>query len=83
MLSSIDPALNNYLSRLKTVKSDQVIKLYEIITEKNYIVVVTEQVIYGTIANGLINCRKLDETDSVFVSKYLLTGYMDIARAGI
>lgn len=83
LLTSVDPALNNYLNRLKTVRSDQVIKFYEIIIEKNYLVVVTEQVIYGTVANGLINCRKFDETDAVFVCKYLLTGYMDVARAGI
>ena len=43
----------------------------------------SEQVIYGTVANGLVNCKKFDDSDAVFVCKYLLTGYMDIARAGI
>lgn len=71
------------MNRLKSVRSDQVIKFYEIIIEKNYLIVVSEQVIYGTVASGLINCKKFDETDAVFVCKYLLTGYMDIARAGI
>lgn len=83
MLTSVDPALSNYLSRLKSVKSEQIIKFYEIISEKNFLIVVTEQIIYGTVANGLINCKKFDETDAVFICKYLLTGYMDIARAGI
>ena len=38
---------------------------------KIHSIVVTEQVTFGTVANGLINCKKFDETDAVFVCKYL------------
>ena len=51
--------------------------------ENDFMVVVTEQISYGTVASGLVNCKKFDDNDALFICKYLLTGYMDVLRAGV
>ena len=81
--STIDPSLPSYLNKLKSTKSEQVIKIYEIISETSFLVVVTEQVTYGTLEAALIQCKKLDENDACFMAKYLLTGFVDAARNGV
>ncbi len=53
------------------------------IVENDFIVVVTEQINYGSLATGLASCKKLDDNDALFLCKYLLTGYMEVVRTGI
>ena len=43
----------------------------------------TEEVTYGTLKNGLVNCKKFDDYDSIFILKYLLNGYVDLQRSGV
>jgi hypothetical protein len=59
-----------------------VIKIYEVISQGSSVAVVTEQVTFGTLEMALNQCRKLDESDALYVAKYLLTGYMEAARNG-
>ena len=40
--STIDPSLSGYLSKLKTTKSDQVIKIYDLIIQDSCLAIVTE-----------------------------------------
>ena len=40
-MGSPNPTLTNYLNKLKGTKSEQVIKIYEIISETNFLVLIT------------------------------------------
>jgi DNA-binding protein Fis len=39
--STIDSSLSSYLSKLKTIKSDHVIKIYDLIIQENCLAIVT------------------------------------------
>ena len=52
--------LPKYLKKLKEVKSDQVIKIYELSSEQSSLLLITEQANYGTLKQGLSACHHLD-----------------------
>lgn len=52
--------LPKYLKKLKDVKSDFVIKVFELSIEQSSILLVTEQVTFGTLKKALRTCEHLD-----------------------
>lgn len=72
--------LPKYLKKLKDVKSDFVIKVFELSIEQSSILVVTEQVTFGTLKKALRTCEHLDENDSVFIARMMLNGHVDMLR---
>jgi hypothetical protein len=72
--------LNKYLKKLKDAKSDYVVKIYELIYDQNSLLLITEQVTYSNLKKALISSQRLDEQDSIFISKSLLSGHTDLLR---
>lgn len=46
-------------------------------------VIVQEKCEYGTLRKALVKCSRLDDDDSVFISKMLLNGHIDLLRQGV
>lgn len=72
--------LPKYLKKLKEVRSEFVIKVFELVSDQSSMLVITEQVTYGTLKRGLSVCEHLDENDSVFIARVLLNGHVDLLR---
>ncbi len=73
--------LPKYLKKLKDVKSDFVIKVFEVVADQSAILFITEQVTFGSLKKALAGCEHLDENDSAFVARCLLNGHVDMLRA--
>jgi hypothetical protein len=58
-----------------------VIKVYETTTENSTLIFVTEKVTYGSLKNALVKCERLDDADSLFLTKNLLNGHIDLLRS--
>lgn len=43
---------------------------------------VFEDAPYGTLANALIKCRRLEDSDALFVAKSIINGHIDVLRSG-
>ena len=52
--------LPKYLKKLKDVKSDFVIKIFELSIEQSSLLIITEQVTFGTLKKALTGCEHLD-----------------------
>lgn len=46
-------------------------------------VIVQENCQYGTLKKALTKCKRLEDEDSVAISKMLLNGHIDLLRMGI
>jgi hypothetical protein len=75
--------LLRYLKRLKEMKMDHVVKIYELFEHPEGIFLAQEQVSFGTLKFALQKCRKLDDFDAIFLSKVLLCAHADLMRQGI
>ncbi len=60
-----------------------IIKIYAIIVEGGQMAVVQEQVTYGTLDRLLGACKRFDDFDALFITKYLLNGQIDLLRTGV
>lgn len=72
--------LLRYLKKLKDCKSENTIRIYELIEDGSSVVMISEYVSHGNLSNALAKCKRLDEPDAIFVSKMLLNGYVDLLR---
>jgi hypothetical protein len=45
-------------------------------------IAVFEDAPYGTLANAMTKCRRLEDSDAVFVAKSIINGHIDILRSG-
>ena len=72
--------LPKYLKKLKDVKSDFVIKIFELSIEQSSVLLITEQVTYGTLKKAMAVCEHLDENDSSFIGRALLNGHVEMLR---
>jgi hypothetical protein len=45
------------------------------------LIVVTEPILYSNLKSALKNCNYLDEPDAIFLTKQILSGYVDLLRA--
>ena len=45
------------------------------------LVFITERVGYGNLGRGLQKCERLDDADSIFMSKMILNGHIDLLRS--
>ena len=72
--------LPKYLKKLKEVKSEQVIKIFELSAEQSSLLLITEAVDYCTLKQGLATCHHLDEQDALFVARNLLNGHVECLR---
>lgn len=52
--------LPKYLKKLKDIKSDFVIKIFEVSADQSAILFITEQVTYGTLKKAMAVCEHLD-----------------------
>lgn len=70
---------------MKETHSEFVIKIIEFAYEvgERRMVIVQEHVPYGTLKKALAKCRRLDDDDSVYISKMILNGHIDLLRSGI
>lgn len=66
---------------MKDIKSEFIIKIFEVIVDPSALLFITEQVTYGTLKKALSACEHLDENDSIFVGRSLLNGHVDLLRA--
>lgn len=73
--------LPKYLKKLKEIKSEFVIKVIEVVADQSTVLVITEQVTFGTLKKALASCERLDENDSIFVARALLNGHVDMLRS--
>ena len=73
--------LPKYLKKLKDCKSDNVIKVFEMVSDSGTLVLVTERVGYGNLGQALTKCERLDDNDSIFISKMILSGHIDLLRS--
>ena len=46
-------------------------------------VIIQEKCQYGTLKKALAKCKRLDDDDSIFISKMLLNGHIDLLRQGV
>ena len=46
-------------------------------------VIIQEKCQYGTLKKALGKCKRLDDDDSIFISKMLLNGHIDLLRQGV
>ena len=69
---------------MKSNVSDYTIKINELIhnNEKSELLIVQEAVSYGTLKNAFKKCNRLDDDDSITVSKHLLQGHIELLRQG-
>ena len=42
---------------------------------------ITERVTFGNLANGLLKCDRVDDSDSVYLTKNILNGHIDLLRS--
>lgn len=65
--------------------SDYVIRIYEYGYEpsEKRMVIVQEKCEYGTLKKALTKCKRLDDDDSIFMSKLILNGHIDCLRQGL
>lgn len=61
---------------------ENVIKIIEIFDSSEVLFIATEQVTFSNLKNALSKCKKLDDSDAVFLSKVLLSTHVDLLRAG-
>jgi serine/threonine protein kinase len=73
--------LGPYLLKLKEVKSENVVKVYDLLVEQQFLAIVTEPVLFGNFKKALEKCKYLDEPDAIFVAKQILNGHIDLMRA--
>jgi len=52
--------LPKYLKKLKEIKSEFVIKIFEVTADQSTLMIITEQVSYGTLKKALQTCEHLD-----------------------
>lgn len=73
------------MKAIKSVNSEHVIKIYEFVYDsiENRIVLIQERCDYGTLKKALKKCKRFEDEDSVFISKMLLNGHIDLLRIGI
>ena len=72
--------LPKYLKKIKDCKSDNVIKVYQMVSDAAMLVFVTERVAYGNLGKALQKCQRLDDNDSLFMAKMILNGHIDLLR---
>lgn len=48
--------LPKYLKKLKDVKSEFVIKIFEVVADQSSLMIITEQVTFGSLKKALITC---------------------------
>ncbi len=77
------PELQPYLKKMKELKVENIIKIYELFDNEDGLFVTTEQVTYSNMKNALAKCKKLDDFDAVFLSKIILSTHADLLRAGL
>lgn len=75
--------LTSYLRRLKELKVDNLIKVYEIFDNPEGLFVATEPVLFSNMKEALRKCKKLDDFDAIFLSKVILGVHVDLLRAGV
>ena len=80
-----DVKLEEYLKKIKDIHSDNVIKIIEFAYEisESRMVIIQEHVGYGTLKKALAKCKRFDDDDSVFISKMILNGHIDLLRGGV
>ena len=85
IIKNPEPKLEEYLKKIKEVHSDHVIKILEFAYEysESRMVIVQEFVDYGTLKRALAKCKRLNDDDSVFLTKMILNGHIDMLRAGV
>jgi hypothetical protein len=52
--------LGTYLQKLKEVKSENVVKVYDLLVEQQFLAIVTEPVLFGNFKKALEKCKYLD-----------------------
>lgn len=70
-----------YLKKIKDCKSDNVIKVFETISDTSTLIFVTERVSYGNLNKALQKCERIDDADSIFLAKMILNGHIDLLRS--
>lgn len=80
-----DPRVEEYLRKIKDTHSEHVIKIIEVGYEPTEakLVLVQEFTPYGTLRKALSKCKRLDDDDSVYLSKMILNGHIDLLRSGV
>ena len=73
--------LPKYLKRIKDCRSENVIKVHECVADNSTLVFITERVTYGNLRDALQRCDRLDDADSIFISKLILNGHIDLLRS--
>lgn len=46
-------------------------------------IIVQEHCAYGTLEKALAKCKRFDYDDSVYISKMILNGHIDLLRNGV
>jgi hypothetical protein len=81
LLQNYNPELPKYLKKMKDTKHENVIKVYEVVADAGNLLFLTEEVTHGTLRNGLKSCERLDDGDSIFMVKAMLTGHIELLRS--
>jgi hypothetical protein len=83
IIQSPPEELVRYLKRLKEIKLENVIKIYEIYETEGGVFLTTEQATYNNLRFALEKCKKLDDSDAIFMSKILLSSHVELLRVGV
>ena len=83
VIQSPSEELAKYLRRIKEVKVDNVIKIFEFFENSQGVFITTEQVTFSNLRFALEKCKKLDDFDAIFLSKVILNAHVDLMRAGL
>ncbi len=51
------------------------------VSDTGTLVFITERVSFGNLGQALIKCERLDDADSLFMSKMILNGHIDLLRS--
>lgn len=73
--------LPKYLKKLKEVRSDFIVKIFEVSADQVNLLLITEQITFGSLKKALSVCQRLDENDSIFLARAMLNGHVEILRA--
>lgn len=82
-MASPSPELIRYLKKIKELKVEYTIKIYEIYEGPEGLCVATEQATFSTLRHALEKCQKLDDADAIFMCKLILSAHVDLLRGGI